>query len=156
MCAPPAWIRTPALHAFDFVLKACRAQPHHAEWLKAGDRHRKELVMDWNNEQGARWLSEARGQRATLLRGTDRNRLICWKSSSRASVACVSSARFEARCPPPPIPPHPVGKAWRNVSRTGWGEDLCGEMVLVVVIGALCWHPGRKVCWGDNMPWGGR
>lgn len=28
--------------------------------------------------------------------------------------------------------------------------------VLVVVIGALCWHPGSKVCWGDNRPSGCR
>lgn len=28
--------------------------------------------------------------------------------------------------------------------------------VLVVVIGAPCWHPGSKVCWGDNRPSGCR
>lgn len=27
--------------------------------------------------------------------------------------------------------------------------------VLVVVIGVLCWHPGRKVCRRDNRPSGG-
>lgn len=42
--------------------------------------------------------------------------------------------------------------AWLEPSRER--RPMRGD-VLVVVIGALCWHPGCTACWGDNRPSGG-
>lgn len=43
--------------------------------------------------------------------------------------------------------------AWLEPNRVR--RPMRGD-VLVVVIGALCWHPGSPACWKDNRPSGGR
>lgn len=122
------------------------------------------MLSDWKQETGTGrilwWIAIM-----NKALGDCRRQGVKGRRFSEEQTGIVLSAENQAATPPlrvlalpalklgaPPTPPHPVGKAWRDASRTGWGEDLCGEMVLVVVIGALCWHPGRKVCWGDNMP----
>lgn len=108
-------------------LGCCLLRPPLWRWrrVEAGDRRRKRLVIDWNNEQGARWLPEPGGE------GRGR------RSKGDASLGNRQELSYLLRikqlrlpCVPPASPSlklgAPVGKAWRDASRTGRGCSGCG------------------------------
>lgn len=140
------------LHVFDFPAVPNRAETssYNAEWFKAGGAHRKEFLIDWNNEQFSLSTLKPKGQRALLLKEQTG---VVLSAQNQPAVAllrlcCVCEfALFEARRS------RRYSMAWLEPNRVR--RPVRGD-VLVVVIGALCWHPGSTACWRDNRPSRGR
>lgn len=49
------------------IFQTMQRQAANVEWLKAGNTHRKEFLIDWNNDQVSLSLLKPKGQRAMLL-----------------------------------------------------------------------------------------
>lgn len=55
------------LRGMRLIFQTLQRQAAHVGRLKTGDTHRKEFLIDWNNEQVSMWLLKPKGQRAMLL-----------------------------------------------------------------------------------------
>lgn len=101
------------------IFQTLQRQAAHVGCLKTGDTHRKEFLIDWNNEQVSMWLLKPKGQRAMLLQEQTGIVLSTKNQPACGSVACASLLSLKLGAP--------VGVAWRDLSQAGWG-DLWGEM----------------------------